>query len=240
MIALGPEDAQHQVFENGAVLPRLAAMGERDETGRLELVGGGEQFIEGGRHLGPGLVEHLRVDPQPVDPVDVHRHRYIVAVVLHDLGDFLWQQGVPVVGSGDIVEFGEQAQRTPLLDVRPLDLGGAWRVTGHCAALQYGHGRCATATGDGVVLPGETVFLDLFLEGFHRRGFASGGPPVSDFDHAVSGSNSTQGQQGGEGNDSGEAIDRIHREEPFLVVMQVQVVVLALALESNQRHPGRR
>nr|NLU59204.1 hypothetical protein [Pseudomonas sp. BIGb0427] len=58
---------------------------------------------------------------------------------------------------------------------------------------------------------------------------------MSDFNGTVGG-NCTEGQQGGEGNDSGEAIDRIHREKPFLVVMQVQVVVLALASESNQRH----
>ncbi|MCY1187263.1 hypothetical protein D9M73_282250 [compost metagenome] len=63
MIALGAKDAQGQVLEHRAVLPRLAAMGQGDEAGGLELVGSGEEFIEGGRYFGTGLVEHLRVDP---------------------------------------------------------------------------------------------------------------------------------------------------------------------------------
>ncbi|MNR66487.1 hypothetical protein D3C85_1899980 [compost metagenome] len=54
------------------------------------------------------------------------------------------------------------------------------------------------------------------------------------------GSHCAEGQQAGEGNNSGEAIDRIHRVGPFLVVMQVQVVLLAFASESNQPLEAQR
>ncbi|MNT51718.1 hypothetical protein D3C72_1887000 [compost metagenome] len=54
------------------------------------------------------------------------------------------------------------------------------------------------------------------------------------------GSHCAEGQQTGERNNSGEATDRIHGAEPFLVVMQVQVMVLARASESNQTLGGLR
>ncbi|MNJ37175.1 hypothetical protein D3C77_319840 [compost metagenome] len=172
--------------------------------------------------------------------MDVHRHRHVVTVVLHDLGDFVRQQAVPVVGFGHLIELGQQPQRAPLLDIRPLDLRRGGRVAGNGAGLEHGHGRGAATTGHGVVFPDKAVFLHLGLEGFNSLGFATGSPPVQDFDSTGIGGHGAQRQQGGERNNSGEAIDRIHGAEPFLVVMQVQVVVLALASESNQALEGPR
>ncbi len=192
VVTLRSQDRQYQVLEHGAVLPGLATMGQGLEACRLERVGSGEQFVQGGGHLGPGLLEHLRVDPQPVDPVDVHRHSYVMVVVFPDGGELGRQQLVPLVGLGHVVELGEQPQGAPLLDIRALDLrGGGW-VAGDGAALEYGHGRGTATAGHGVVLPGEAVLLDLLLEGVHGRGLATGGPPVQDFDGAIVGGGNGQ------------------------------------------------
>ncbi|MNP25106.1 hypothetical protein D3C76_1178990 [compost metagenome] len=162
-------------------------MGERDETGSLELVGGGVEFVEGGgRLVDAGFFEHLGVDPQPVDAVDIHRYGDIITVVFHGVGDFLVQQGVPLFFLGHALEhIGiQQAGGRPVLDVRAFDLRDARRVAGHRAAFEHGHGRGTTAAGDGAVLPGEAIFFDLGLEHIDRRFFTTGGPPVHHFDAA--------------------------------------------------------
>ncbi|MCY1454260.1 hypothetical protein D9M71_713120 [compost metagenome] len=133
-----------------------------------------------------------------------------MTVVLHDLGHLPGQQRIPVVGLGDVIEFSQQTQCAPLLDIRAFDLcGGRW-IAGDRARLEHGHGSGPAATGHGVVLPHEAVFLHLRLERFDGFGFAAGGPPMQHFNRTGIGGNSAQGQQGGKGNDSGETIDRIH------------------------------
>ncbi|MCY1436567.1 hypothetical protein D9M71_526960 [compost metagenome] len=162
-------------------------MGERDEAGRLELVGGSVELVEGGRGLvDTGLVEHLWVDPQPVDAVDVHRHGDIVTVVLHGVGDFLVEQRVPFFVLGHVLEHigVEQAGGRPILDVRALDLRDTGRVAGYGAALEHGHGRGTTAARDGAVLPGKASFFDLGLEHIDGGFFTTGGPPVHHLDTA--------------------------------------------------------
>ncbi len=197
-------------------------MGERNETGSLELVGSGVEFVEGGRRLvDAGLPEDLWVDPQPVDAVDVDRYRDIVTVVLHGVGDLLVEQRIPLFILGDVLEHigVEQAGGSPVLDVRPLDLRDARRIARHCAALEYGHGRGTTATGDSAVLPGEAIFLDLGLEHIDSSFFTTGGPPVHHFDAAFGiGGKGTERQERSEGDRGCEAEGRIHRNT-FLVVM---------------------
>ncbi|MNP19084.1 hypothetical protein D3C76_1115940 [compost metagenome] len=177
-------------------------MGERDEAGGLELVGGGVEFVEGGwRLVDASLLEDVGVDPQPVDAVDVHRHGDIVTVVLHGVRDLLVEQGVPLFVLGHILEHigVEQAGGRPVLDVRALDLRDTRRVAGHGAALEHGHGGGTTTTGDGAVLPGEAIFFDLGLEHIDRRFFTTGGPPVHHLDTAFGiGSQGTQREQGGQ------------------------------------------
>jgi len=99
------------------------------ETGSLELVAGGIKFFEGGgRLVDSGLLEHLWIDPQPIDAVDVHRHRHVVAVVLHGVGDGLRQQAIPVIGLGHFIERAQKIECAPLLQIGTLDLCGAWRI----------------------------------------------------------------------------------------------------------------
>ncbi len=156
-------------------------MGKRNEAGGLELVGSGIEFVEGaGRLVDAGFLEDFGVDPQPVDTVDVDRHGNVVTVVLHGIGDLLVEQRVPLFFLGHVLEhIGiEQAGGRPVLDVRPLDLRHTGWVAGDCAALEYGHGSGPAAAGNGAVLPGEAVFLDLRLEHIDRCFFTARGPPV--------------------------------------------------------------
>ncbi|MCY1366651.1 hypothetical protein D9M69_535560 [compost metagenome] len=203
-------------------------MGERDEAGGLELVAGGIEFFEGRRgFFDPGFLEHFRVDPQPVDAVDVHRHGDVVTFVLHSVGDFLRQQAIPVFRLGNVFQRvgAEQASAAPLLDVRAFDLGNARRVAGYGATFEYGHGRGTATAGDCAVLPGEAVFFDLSLQDIDRCFFTTGSPPVNDFNGTFGfGSEDTEGErrQGSERNDSSEARNRIHLGAPFLLLcMQV-------------------
>ncbi len=212
VVAIGAHDAQHQGFENCAVLPGLTTVSQGHETGSLELVAGGIKFLEGGgRLVDSGLLEHLRIDPQPIDAVDVHRHRHVMAVVLHGVGDGLRQQTIPVIGLGHLIERAQKIERAPLLQVGALDLCGAWRIAGDHAGFQHGHGRGTGASGDGTILPGEAVLLDQVFQDLHRSGFATGCPPVDHFDGALGGSGQCgKRKQRGERNDSGKASDRVH------------------------------
>ncbi|MNX78110.1 hypothetical protein D3C86_1096810 [compost metagenome] len=203
-------------------------MGERNETRCLELVAGGVEFFEGGWwFFNAGFLEDFRVDPQPVDAVDVHRHGHVITFVLHGIGDFLVEQAVPLLRFGNVFQdIGvEQAGRRPLLNVRAFDLGHAWRVTRNGTAFQHGHGSRTATTGDCAVLPGEAVFLDLGLEDIDRCLFATRRPPMHDFHGTFGfGGKNTEGKrrQGSERNDSSEARNRIHLVVPFLLLcMQV-------------------
>ncbi|MCY1350095.1 hypothetical protein D9M69_363180 [compost metagenome] len=213
-------------------------MGERDEAGRLELVGGDEELIQGGRRRGAGLLEHLRVDPQPVDPVHVDRHGHVVTVVLHGVRHLFGQQRIPFAFGGDLIQLGEQTQRSPLLDIRPLDLRGRGRVTGHGAGLQHGHGGLATTTGNGEVLPAVAFFHDEFLQGIGGALLATGSPPVQDFHFSGEGG---QREQRGEGNDSGQAGDGIHGGDTFLFLWLCKsVLALACSLTTALKAAGNK
>ena len=233
-IAFRTHLAQHQVLEHGAVLPRLAAMGQRRETGGLELVGGDEQFVEGGRRGGAGLLEHFRVDVEPVHPVYVDRHCYVVAVVLHDLRHLLRQQAVPLAFGGHRVEVGEQAQFAPLLDIRPLDLRRGRRIAGHRAGLQHGHRRLAATAGHGEVLPGVALGFDQLLQGFGGALLAGGGPPVQHFDFAGLGQQRGE-TEGGKTDDGREATDRIHEENLLLVIRSKSALAMLRVYSSVPR-----
>ncbi len=228
LVAIHAHDREHHGFEHGAVLPRLTAVGERDEASGFQLVAGCVELFEGGWILGDaGFLEDFRIDPQPVHAVNVHRHGHIITVVLHGIGDFLVEQAVPLFRLGDVFQnVGvEQTGRRPFLDVWAFDLRYAWRVTGDGAAFQHGHGSRTATTGDSTVLPGETVFFDLGLEHIDSGFFATGSPPVHDFHRTFGfGSGDTERQdcereQGGDRNDSSEARNRIHSRCTFLVVM---------------------
>ncbi|MNF91841.1 hypothetical protein D3C84_744610 [compost metagenome] len=136
-----------------------------------------------------------------------------MAVVLHDVRHLLGQDRVPLAFGGDIVQLGEQAQLTPLLDIRALDLRGGRRVAGHGAGLQHGHGGLATTPGDGEVLPAVAFFHDEFLQGIGGALLATGRPPVQDFHFTGKGG---QREQRSEGNDSGQAGNGIHGGDTFL------------------------
>ncbi|MNF65035.1 hypothetical protein D3C84_467860 [compost metagenome] len=189
-------------------------MGQGNEACGLELVASGVELLEGGRGLvDTGLLEDLRVDPQPVDAVNVHRDGHIVAFILDGVGDFLRQQAVPVFRFGNVFQGvgAEQAGAAPLLDVRAFDLGNARRIARYRAALEDGHGGSATATGDRTVLPGKAVFFDLRLEDIDRGFFTTGRPPVHDFHGTFGiGGMGAQRKQRGESNDRGEAGNPIH------------------------------
>lgn len=167
LVAVGTHHRQYDRFKYGAVLPRLATVGERDEACGLELVAGCVEFFEGGRVLGDtGFLEDFRVDPQPVYAVNIDRHGNIVTFVLHGIGDFLVEQRVPLFFFGDVFKHVgvEQASGRPFLNVRAFDLGNAWRVASDCAAFQHSHCSGATATGYGAVFPDEAIFLNLSLQ----------------------------------------------------------------------------
>jgi len=189
-------------------------VGERNKARSLELVAGCVEFFEGGWVLGDtGFLEDFRVDPQPVHTVNVDRHGDVVTVVLHGVGDFLVEQGVPFFFFGDVFEHVsvEQASGRPFLDIGAFDLGNAGRVTGDRAAFEHGHGSGATAACNGTVFPGEAVFLDLGLQDIYSRFFATRGPPMHNFNRTFGvGGKCTEGKQRGNGNSYGEAINRVH------------------------------
>ncbi|RML85226.1 hypothetical protein APX70_05955 [Pseudomonas syringae pv. maculicola] len=183
-------------------------MRQWNETGFFQLVARCIEFFKGGRCLvDTGFLEDFRVDPQPVDAVDVHRHGHVIAIVLHGIGDFLVQQGVPLFGLGDVFQrvSVEQACGCPFLDIRPFDLGNAWRVTSNCTALEHGHGCGATAASDCAVFPDEAVFFNLRFQNIDCSFFATRRPPVHDFDSAFGfSSSSAQREQRSERDDNGE------------------------------------
>ena len=188
-------------------------MGQRNKTGRLELVACCIQLVEGGRCLFDArFLEDLWVDPQPVHTVDVHRYGNVLAFVLHGLGDLFGEQCFPIVGLCYDVHLGQQAERGPVLNVGALDLRGRRRVTGHGTGFEHGHGRGAAAPCHRAVLPGVAVFFDQFFQHIHCFGFATGRPPVHDFNVAFGvGCVGIEGENRGERNNKGEAIERIHR-----------------------------
>ncbi len=214
LVAIGAHHREHHRFEHGAVLPRLAAVGERNEACSLELVARCIEFFEGGWVLGDaGFLEDFRVDPQPVHAVDIHRHCHVVTVVFHGVGDFLVEQRIPFFFFGDVFEHVgvEQASRRPFLDVGAFDLGNAWRVTSNRAAFEHGHGSGATAACYSTVFPGKAVFLNLGLQDIHSRFFTARGPPMHHFHRTFGvGGKCTEGEQRGNGNSDGEAINRVH------------------------------
>ena len=184
-----------------------SCVGQGDKAGGLKFIGGGEELIEGGRRRGAGLGEDLWVDPQPVDPVHVDRHRHIVTLIRHDFGHLLGQQGIPLILFGHRIPVGEQTQRAPLLNIRPLDLCGSRRVAGHGAGLQHSHGCLATTACHGEVFPGMAFVFDQLLQGIGGALLTTGGPPVQHFDLTGEG---RQGHQGDKRNGSGQASHSIH------------------------------
>ena len=64
-------------------------MGKGDKTRSLELVARCVEFFKGGWGVfDAGFFEYVRVDPQPVHAVNVHRHRHVITFVLHRIRDF--------------------------------------------------------------------------------------------------------------------------------------------------------
>ena len=90
-----PPTPKRDRLEQGRVLPGLAAVRDGDEAGLLDLVGGDEELVPGGRDLGAGLLEHLGVGPHPVHAVHVDRHGDVVALVLHHVADHRRAAGRP-------------------------------------------------------------------------------------------------------------------------------------------------
>ena len=87
LVAFWPHDAEHQVFKDRAVLPRLTTVGQRDKARGLEFVACRVEFIKGGwRLVDACLFEHFGVDPQPVNPVNVHRYSHVMTVIFHGIG----------------------------------------------------------------------------------------------------------------------------------------------------------
>ena len=163
------------------VLPRLAAVRQRDQAGRLQLVERGEQFVHRGRLPGDaGLLEcRLRI-PDPGRHVDIDRHRVVVALDLDDVADRLRQRGVPVLRFGDVVDVVQHA----LFDHVEELLGGVELRRGRRIAAGHSvdrHGARLLAAGNRGIDPdaaGGAIGVGQLLDGGR---FAARGPPVNDF-----------------------------------------------------------
>ena len=135
-VKLGTTHAQHHRFKGGEILPVLAAMGDRDQAGGLDLVGSGKKLVPGlGHTCHAGFFQHGGVGPHPVDAVHIDRGGHVIAFVLHHIGHDLGQQAVPFFGLGGGVQVGQHAFGSPFLDGRTLDLGSCRWVARHHAAF---------------------------------------------------------------------------------------------------------
>ena len=208
--------AQRDGFKHGGVLPWLAAVGDRDAARFLDLLGRVEERIPGGRGGGhAGFFQHFRIDPHPVDAVDVDGSGNVVALVFHDVGDDFRQHGIPFAWNGGIIDIGQHAFRAPLLDRWALDLGGGRRIAGNDAGLQRGRGVFASAASHGEVFPAEAAFLHDLLQLAHGLRFAAGGPVVQHF-HV--GRKGAAGEcQGGQCGQLGNLEFQFHLHIPFLI-----------------------
>ena len=160
-------------------------MGDRDQAGGLDLVGGCKKLVPGlGHTRHTGFFQYGGVGPHPVDAVHIDRGSHVVALVLHDIGHDLGQQAVPLLGLGGGVQIGQHTFGSPFLDGWALDLGcGRW-VARHDSALQHGGGVVAPAAGHGKVFPDMAFGLHDLLQLGHGFGFATRSPVVQHLDLA--------------------------------------------------------
>ncbi|AEK61275.1 conserved hypothetical protein [Collimonas fungivorans Ter331] len=166
VVEVGAAYAQRNGFKHGRILPRLAALGNGDEAGFLDLVCSVEEFRPGGRHFGAGFFQDFRVDPEPVDAVHIDRRRYVMALVLHGVGNHFRQQRIPFACGSRGIDVRQHAFLAPFLDRRALDLGCCRRAACDDAGFQRGGGVFASAAGNRKVLPGHALgFHDLFQLG---------------------------------------------------------------------------
>ena len=220
-------DRESHGLENRCVLPGLATMGQGNNAIGFQLLGRGVEFFEGRGQGNPGVLKYLRVGPEPVNPVHIHRYGDIAVLVLHDIGNHRRNQLVPVVGLGHIIKAGQKAQLGPLPDIQALDLGGSRRVAGDSAGLEHGHGRFTATTGHGKVFPGVALIFHHFLQCSRGPGFTTSGPPVQNFN--LAGLDSRRGQQCSRQSKCRKGfVERSH--------MALRVFVLLATLESMARN----
>ncbi len=157
-------------------------MADRRDAVGLHLVEHHDELVPGLGRLAAGRVEGLLVDPDPVGRVDVHRRGDPLAVILREGLQRGRDDGIPVFLRGDFAEIADDALLGPVGDVEAERLHGSRRVAGGDAGAQRGHRRLAAAAGDGHVLPGDALGLEVLLQNVERRSLAAGRPPVQDFD----------------------------------------------------------
>ena len=180
LVEVGPAGADHRPVEDGGLLPGLTAMGHRDHACLFELASQGDEVLPG-RGLRPAhLVEQGLVHPDPVGRVHVERGRHIVALILDDVLECGRDDLVPAFLPGDRGEVAQGTLRRPVLDDETQHLHGGRRVAGGHAGLQHGAGLVATTAGNGGVLPGHTLLLQVLAQDLQGRGLAARGPPVDD------------------------------------------------------------
>ena len=161
LVEFGPAGADHGAVEDRGVLPGLAAMRHRGHAGVLELLGQLDEVLPG-RGLGAAdLVEQRLVHPDPVGRVHVEGCRDIVAVILVDGLQRRRDHLVPAVLLGQRRQVAQSTLLGPVLDHEAQHLHGGRRVAGGHAGLQHGAGLVAAAAGDGGVLPGDALLLEV-------------------------------------------------------------------------------
>ena len=140
-------------------------MRHSNQSGSLDLVGSGKKFIIIFWHAGnTGFFQHIRIRPDPVNAVDVDRHRDVAALVFHAVRDDLGQQRVPLLGLGSGIEISKHALTGPLLNRRAFDLRGRRRIAGNHAAFQHRGSGITAAARHGKVFPHMAFGLHDFLQ----------------------------------------------------------------------------
>ena len=180
-VEVGTAHTQSHALKGGEVLPVLATVRHGDDAGLFQGFGGHKELVPIGRHFDAGFFERSIAGPQPVHAVHVHRSGDVVALVFHDVGNHGGQQAVPLLGLGHIVDVGQHAFSSPLLQSRAFDLRCSRGIARDHARLEHGHGVVTAATGHGEVFPGVALALQGGLQGSCRLGFATAGPVVQHF-----------------------------------------------------------
>ncbi|MNU79804.1 hypothetical protein D3C71_694210 [compost metagenome] len=186
-------------FPECAVLPRNAAMGERDNAVSLEFVEQREQLVDIGRNLAARLVECGLVQPQPIGRVNVDRCGHPVTVIF---GEFLQSRRnnlVPTFLGGEIVKVGGDTHFRPVAQVEAEQLNRSRRIACCDAGAKCGHGGRTGTTGNRHVLPGDAFFGEVFLQDVECCSFTARRPPVQDLDFCGLGGTGCHRDQRGTG-----------------------------------------
>ena len=177
---LAPLTERHR-FKQYRQLPGLVADGERGDAPFFKLVGDGDKLGPAGGRSQLVALEHLAVEPQPVDPVDAGGHRHQGTILAEGGTHHGRHLTVPAEVFGHRAKIAQKAEPGPLLEFIALEVGRFGRVGRQCPALQYRHGALAAAALHCKVVPLVALFGPLGFEHFDRFRFAAGCPPVQHF-----------------------------------------------------------